>query len=114
MSATALFLPQRLTGQIRLITISLLRLRLMINLPLLKNGGPMNATPSRDCSTCPGRMICHCLQVTEDVIVHAVSVLGVRTVKEIRSCTGAGDGCTACHRRLKQYLECGTTTEVVR
>lgn len=63
----------------------------------------MNAT--RDCSACPARMICHCLQVTEDVIVQAVESLGLQTVKEIRSCTGAGDGCTACHRRLKTFLD---------
>ena len=66
----------------------------------------MNATHhTRDCSACPSRMICHCLQVTEDVIVEAVEALGLTSVKEIRSCTGAGDGCTACHRRLKTYLE---------
>lgn len=66
----------------------------------------MNATHhSRDCSACPSRMICHCLQVTEDAIVQAVEAFGLTSVKEIRSCTGAGDGCTACHRRLKVYLE---------
>ncbi|MFQ3650009.1 MAG: (2Fe-2S)-binding protein, partial [Gemmataceae bacterium] len=71
------------------------------------------ATPSRDCSTCPGRIICHCLQVTEDAIVRAIDTLGLTTVKEIRSCTGAGDGCNACHRRLVKYLERRTALSVV-
>ena len=73
----------------------------------------MHATPSRDCSTCPGRMICHCLQVTEEAIVQAIDTLGLTTVKEIRTCTGAGDGCTACHRRLVKYLERRTELAVV-
>ena len=74
----------------------------------------MNATPTRDCSTCPSRMICHCLQITEDVIVQAVEAMGLQTVKEIRTCTGAGDGCTACHRRLKHYLERRTSLSMAQ
>jgi NAD(P)H-nitrite reductase large subunit len=45
------------------------------------------------------------LQVTEGMLVQAVTTLELRTVADVRRCTGAGDGCTACHRRIKQYLE---------
>jgi NAD(P)H-nitrite reductase large subunit len=57
------------------------------------------------CLNCPGRIVCRCLQVTESVLVEALTTLNLRTVRDVRRHTGAGDGCTACHRRLKQYLE---------
>jgi bacterioferritin-associated ferredoxin len=31
--------------------------------------------------------------------------LGLQSIKEIRSHTGAGDGCTACHGCLRDLLE---------
>ena len=55
-----------------------------------------------DCST---RVICHCLQVTEETVVDALASLGVTTLRELRQHTGAGDGCTACHHVLRQYLK---------
>ena len=56
-------------------------------------------------SACPGRVVCHCLQVTEDVLVEAITTLELRSVREVRSCTGAGDGCTACHRTIVRYIQ---------
>lgn len=50
-------------------------------------------------------MICHCLKVTEQMVIEALQLHGLRTVKEIRMVTGAGDGCTACHKRLMKYIE---------
>jgi len=61
--------------------------------------------PRNDCSDCPGRVICHCLQVTEEALLAALETLQLRTVKDVRQATGAGDGCTACHKRLARYLE---------
>jgi bacterioferritin-associated ferredoxin len=57
-----------------------------------------------DCQTCPGHVVCHCLQVTEETILHALAVFELRTLKDVRQHTGAGDGCTACHRRLRHLL----------
>lgn len=54
---------------------------------------------------CSGRIVCRCVQVTEDVIITAVTTLGVRTIKELKVVTGAGDGCMCCHRQLQEYLE---------
>ena len=62
-------------------------------------------TFSGNCDGCPGRVLCHCLQVTEDVVAEAISVFSLTTVKEVRQHTGAGDGCTACHRRVRQLLQ---------
>jgi bacterioferritin-associated ferredoxin len=50
-------------------------------------------------------MVCLCLQVTEEMLLEALAVLDLRTLQEVRQHTGAGDGCTACHRRLGGYLE---------
>jgi NAD(P)H-nitrite reductase large subunit len=61
--------------------------------------------PHNDCAGCPGRLVCHCLQVTEAALVEALEGLGLRTLKEVRRHTGAGDGCTACHKLLGKYLE---------
>jgi bacterioferritin-associated ferredoxin len=60
---------------------------------------------NRNCDTCPGQVLCHCLQITEDAVTEAVSLFGLTTVTEIRERTGAGDGCTACHRRLRLVLK---------
>ncbi len=62
------------------------------------------------CSTCPSvgscadRVVCRCLQVTEQTVITAIVTLGLRTVKEVRHATEAGDGCTCCHREIHQYL----------
>ncbi|MGH2368639.1 MAG: (2Fe-2S)-binding protein [Chloroflexota bacterium] len=65
-----------------------------------------DCTCSREnCNGCPGRIVCHCLQVTEEMIVEAAAALGLLSVGEVRRHTGAGDGCTACHRGLGQLLE---------
>ena len=55
------------------------------------------------CSECPGRLVCHCLQVTEDAVLAAVSTFALTTVSEVRRYTGAGDGCTACHGKLQGF-----------
>ena len=57
------------------------------------------------CSGCPDRLVCRCLKVTEDVIVEAITTLGLRSVKEVRNATGAGDGCTCCHQQVRVLLE---------
>jgi bacterioferritin-associated ferredoxin len=57
------------------------------------------------CNTCPGRYVCRCLGVTEEALLAALNRFELKTIKEIRQHTGAGDGCTACHKRLARYLE---------
>jgi len=57
---------------------------------------------SADCAL---RYVCRCLQVTEDILVKAFATGDIRTLRDIRRHTGAGDACMACHRRLAAYLE---------
>ena len=58
-----------------------------------------------ECESCPARMVCHCLQVTEDALLRALDSMNLHSVKDICRHTGAGDGCTACHHRLRKYLD---------
>lgn len=67
-----------------------------------------------NCDACPSRVLCHCLQVTEEAVVEAVAVFGLTTVKEVRERTGAGDGCTACHRRVRLVLQRVQAEQVVQ
>lgn len=54
--------------------------------------------------SCPDRMVCRCLKVTEETIIVAIRQNGVATIKELKTITGAGDGCMCCHKELKSYL----------
>lgn len=58
-----------------------------------------------ECDSCPAQVICYCMHVTEDKIVDALQTLGLRTVRDVRQQTRAGDGCTACHRRIQRLIE---------
>jgi bacterioferritin-associated ferredoxin len=57
------------------------------------------------CHGCPERVVCRCLQVTEAEVVEAIQTLELRTLKDIRRATGAGEGCTCCHAALREFLE---------
>jgi bacterioferritin-associated ferredoxin len=50
-------------------------------------------------------MICHCLQISREMLHDAVVGLGLTNLHEVRQATGAGDGCTACHRQLRLFVE---------
>lgn len=48
--------------------------------------------------------VCDCLEVTECALLETLSSPHVRTLRDVRRAIGAGDGCTACHDLLRQYL----------
>jgi bacterioferritin-associated ferredoxin len=54
--------------------------------------------------SCPDRVVCRCLRVTEEVVIDAIVTLGLRTVTEIRQVTAAGTGCNCCHKELAAYV----------
>ncbi len=65
--------------------------------------GSHSAEPcSADCGL---RYVCRCLRVTEETLTQAFATQDIHTLRDIRRHTGAGDGCMACHRRLKSFLE---------
>jgi bacterioferritin-associated ferredoxin len=62
------------------------------------------------CRSCPSvgscgeRLVCKCFKVTEHEVVTAIRIHGLTTIRELKNVTLAGDGCTCCHKELKQYL----------
>src|SRR5262245_29073861 len=49
-------------------------------------------------------IVCTCLQVRASTITRAVQEGGARSLCDVACSTGAGSGCTACHRRIRQFL----------
>jgi len=68
---------------------------------------PVTAAPGEADTT----IVCHCLQITETTVVRAVRDSGARSLCELACLTGAGGGCTACHRRLRHYLAEGRSQD---
>ena len=63
-------------------------------------------TPSRP-SHRPGGFVCACLQITERQLLDTLSNTPGCSLRDLRRTIGAGDGCTACHDLLRQYLDRG-------
>ena len=59
-------------------------------------------------------MACHCLQVTEEALLDAIAVFGIDSLADARRHTGAGDGCTACHRKIRRYIEQSRRVELAQ
>jgi bacterioferritin-associated ferredoxin len=57
------------------------------------------------CEFCPDRVVCHCLNVTEDQIISAIANQDSRTLRDIRRQTSAGDGCTCCHKDVQEIIK---------
>ncbi|MFO0879733.1 MAG: (2Fe-2S)-binding protein [Gemmataceae bacterium] len=62
-----------------------------------------HSTNPVSCDACPNRVLCHCLNVTEEMI-DALIALDRTNYNQVREATGAGDGCMACRKRVKDYL----------
>lgn len=62
-----------------------------------------------DMGTTTNRMqaevVCRCLDVTDAEIQTAIETCGAESVREVGRCTGAGQGCTVCHRAIRALLE---------
>ena len=58
---------------------------------------------STACTT-TGRIICHCLRVSEADILTAVDSGAAGCIKTVMKVTEAGGGCTACHCAIKEFL----------
>jgi NAD(P)H-nitrite reductase large subunit len=61
-----------------------------------------------DCRSClafDGPVACHCLGVTEEEVISAVTTMDLRTLRDIRRQTRAGTGCNACHGRIQLLIE---------
>ncbi|MCY2964224.1 MAG: (2Fe-2S)-binding protein [Planctomycetota bacterium] len=56
---------------------------------------------SHDPFTDHDQIVCRCLKVRLSTIAEAIEVCGLSSVREIKCATGAGDGCTCCHARIR-------------
>ena len=55
----------------------------------------------------PGGIVCACLRITERQLLDTLASTPACSLRDLRRTLGAGDGCTACHDLLRQYLEAG-------
>lgn len=61
---------------------------------------------SPECGTaCRQRYVCRCLRITESELAETIVSLRVCSFEQLRQCSEAGDGCTACHQRLREMVE---------
>ena len=69
----------------------------------------MSCPRGGDCGSCLAldgpAVVCHCLGITEDELVTALTTHGLRSVREVRRQTGAGTGCNCCHTRIQLLLQ---------
>lgn len=49
-------------------------------------------------------LLCRCLAVSESQVRDAVVLHGCDSVRAIGAHNGAGEGCTACHCKIKQLI----------
>jgi bacterioferritin-associated ferredoxin len=50
------------------------------------------------------RILCHCLNIRESAVRDALANAPGTGIRCISALTGAGQGCTACHDRIRQLL----------
>jgi bacterioferritin-associated ferredoxin len=51
--------------------------------------------------------VCRCLRVSECALRQLAATGEVRSLDDVKRQTGAGDGCTGCHRRIQEFLADG-------
>ena len=49
--------------------------------------------------------VCACLRITEQQLLDTLAGTPGCSLRDLRRTIGAGDGCTACHDVLRQYLD---------
>jgi bacterioferritin-associated ferredoxin len=59
---------------------------------------------AENCNDCPNQFLCHCLKLTASAIRDALGQERPKTLQDVMQQTGAGSGCTACQRTLKEFV----------
>ncbi|HEX4150572.1 MAG TPA: (2Fe-2S)-binding protein [Pirellulales bacterium] len=49
-------------------------------------------------------LLCRCLQVSESALCNAIERCPMSNLQDVARETGAGSGCTACHRSIRRFL----------
>lgn len=53
---------------------------------------------------CSEDVICHCLKVTQAEVESAIVTSDEPSLRCVMRMTGAGTGCTACHRTIRELI----------
>ncbi|MFV0445052.1 MAG: bacterioferritin-associated ferredoxin [Planctomycetaceae bacterium] len=61
--------------------------------------------PAVELPAATDRIICQCLQVRESQVAECIDTYGLASVPEVKGHCGAGGGCNACHRRIRQLIQ---------
>jgi len=64
----------------------------------------MSTASTTTAATAGETSLCHCLEVSEQTVQDAIAFGGCRSLPAVMKCTGAGQGCTACHQRICRLL----------
>lgn len=54
------------------------------------------------------KVLCACLGITESHVKQAIADQKLETLKQVVTCTKAGEGCNACHASINQLLQAAT------
>jgi bacterioferritin-associated ferredoxin len=49
-------------------------------------------------------ILCRCLRISESSLADAVQRCPLANLQDVARETGAGSGCTACHRLIRRFL----------
>ena len=86
------------------VRLNLLRPHAPSQAPVAGSGGGRTRPSRSPMMPTTDRIVCHCLRVTEMEIRGAISTGEVETLRDVVNCTGAGGGCTCCHRRIRDLI----------
>lgn len=64
-----------------------------------ENGGTTKVAPQKQ-----GKIICTCFNITEEEIVHAITVNNLATLEDVTNFTKAGGACGQCHEEINAIL----------
>ena len=62
-------------------------------------------TPMSVVESSRDKMVCYCYGLRESDIVQSMQLHGCQELSAIMTCSGAGTGCTACHRRIQDVID---------
>lgn len=68
------------------------------------HGGDASRQAMHEDSFCSEDVICHCLKVTQAEVESAIVTSDEPSLRCVMRMTGAGTGCTACHRTIRSLI----------
>ena len=69
------------------------------------HGGDASRQDMHEDRFCSEDVICHCLKVTQAEVESAIVTSDEPSLRCVMRMTGAGTGCTACHRAIRGMIQ---------